>query len=341
MVLVVVAAACGGDETAETTTAGPTTTAASTTTTAPTTTTTEPTTTTTEQGPVAPLTGLPVDDEAALSRPALILKIDNHPDGRPQVGIGSADLVFDVRAEGVTRFMAVFNSTVPDVVGPVRSSRTSDFDIISGFDYPLYGSSGGNDHVVRGLADLPIQAVTATTRREYFRDASRSGPHNLFVRPADLLALANEQVGVPQPWFTYLTDGTLPPTAVPVDGEVTVAFTGGPTAGFSWDEGRQGWLRTQSGSPHLTADGTQIAPANVVIMETSYGVSPADAGSPEVRSTGSGAVVVLTAGHAVAGTWGRATASDKPTLLDAGGDPISLTPGQTWILYPEPGQTSY
>ena len=99
--------------------------------------TTESTTTTTvAPGPPAPLTGLPVADEAAAKRPALILKIDNSdgpgcPDtARPQIGLNQADIVIEELVEGITRFMAVFQSNIPDTVGPIRSARSSDVDLL-------------------------------------------------------------------------------------------------------------------------------------------------------------------------------------------------------------------
>jgi hypothetical protein len=292
-------------------------------------------------GPAAPLTGMPGDGVAGLDRPALVLKIDNHRRARPQVGLDEADIVFDLRAEGVTRFAAVFHSNTPETVGPIRSSRTSDFDLLRGLDSPLYGSSGGNQNVMAGLQGVPAHALTNQTRREYFRDGSRPAPHNLFIHPADLYDLAPGETTGPSPWFEYRSaSDPLPSTATRVSGPVTVAFTGGPKVGLTWDPGDGGWLRTQDGQPHLTADGDQLAPANVVIMVTTYGTSAADAASPEVRSTGSGELFVLTAGQVVTGTWERKTATDKPVLRDDDGDPIRLTPGQTWVLYPQAGQTT-
>ena len=191
------------------------------------------------------------------------------------------------------------------------------------------------------LRRLPVTAVTNQSRREYFRGGEFSAPHNLYANASDLFALAPADPTPPQPWFAFRgADDDLSSTAVPFTGEAKIAFRDGPTTGFSWDANLGAWPRTQSGQPHLTVSGVQIAPANVVIMETTYGVSAADPVSPELRSTGSGALTVLTDGHSISGTWERANATDKPTLLDADGQPIALTPGQTWVLYPEAGQTT-
>lgn len=292
-------------------------------------------------GPVAPLTGLPVGD-ADLDRAALVVKVDNHPRARPQTGLDRADIVFDLRAEGITRFAAVFHSQIPDPVGPVRSSRTSDFDLLRGLDNPLYASSGANDHVASGLRSLPIVELTNRTRGEYFRDFDRPAPHNLYVNGSDLYALAPDDLPVPEPWFRYRAAGDgLPATATVATGPVSIAFTGSPRVTHAWDVAVGGWLRTQDGAPHLTVAGDQLAPENVVIFVTDYGTSPADPISPEVRSTGGGRLVVLTEGHIIVGTWARPAAEDKPLLLDGDGAEIALTPGRTWVLMPEAGQVGF
>ncbi|MCP5034233.1 MAG: DUF3048 domain-containing protein [Actinomycetia bacterium] len=291
-------------------------------------------------GPVAPLTGAPSQSGTDLDHPALAVKIDNHVQARPQVGLDQADLVFDLRAEGVTRFMAVFHSQIPETVGPVRSSRTSDFDLLRGLDNPIYASSGGNAHVMGGVASLPIHSLTNHTRGEYYRWASRPAPHNLFVDPGDLLALVSSD-RAPTPWFSYRQEGQpLPSSAIEAPDGVRVDFTNTPTVDFAWSEEGAGWLRSQDGSPHLSVDGEQLAPENVVIMITTYGVSAADANSPEVRSTGSGPALVLTDGHVIAATWHRSSATDKPLVIDEEGSELLLTPGRTWVLYPEAGQVS-
>jgi hypothetical protein len=337
-VAALVVAGCSGSKPQATTTTVETTTS----TTVATTTTAAPTTTAVP-APVAPLTGLPPAAGVDLSRPALVVKIDNHPDARPQAGLDVADIVFDIRAEGVTRFFTVFHSQTPDPVGPVRSSRTSDFDLLKGFDHPLYASSGGNDYVMRNVPDLPVQAVTNYTRNEYYRDKSRSAPHNLFVKASDLWALSGGP-SPPKPWFAYrAANEAVPASAVDATGTITINFTGGPVTAFTWDPNPnvKGWARTMDGKLHKVADGTQIAPENVVVLETTYRTSPADAKSPEVVSVGSGKAVVLTAGKIIVGTWSRPSATSKPVLTDTSGAPIALTPGRTWVEMPEAGQTHY
>src|SRR6478752_1971664 len=100
--------------------------------------------------PVAPLTGLtPVGDEvAAINRPALAIKIDNSPPALPQDGVNQTDVVVEIMVEGISRLMAVYNSHDAGSVGPTRSARHSDPDILALFGRPLFGWSGANDEVI-------------------------------------------------------------------------------------------------------------------------------------------------------------------------------------------------
>ncbi|MEZ5342336.1 MAG: DUF3048 C-terminal domain-containing protein [Acidimicrobiales bacterium] len=108
-----------------------------------------------------------------------------------------------------------------------------------------------------------------------------------------------------------------------------------PIVTHTWDDATKGGSELQDGRPHTTIEGDQLAPENVVIMETVYVQSPADAISPELVSVGSGKAFVLTDGHAIEGTWERETAESPPVLLDSEGTPVLLTPGRTWVLFPE------
>jgi len=96
---------------------------------------------------VNPLTGLPNTDPSTLNRPAMVVKIDNHPSARPQLGINQADIIFEENVEKLTRLAAVFQSEGADPVGPIRSGRFQDINLLSSLIKPLFVWSGGNEQV--------------------------------------------------------------------------------------------------------------------------------------------------------------------------------------------------
>lgn len=133
----------------------------------------------------APLTGLP---GTVPDRPAVIAKIDNSPAGRPQRGLNAADIVFEEQVEGgLTRFAAVFHSQTA-VVGPIRSTRTTDISFINAFGGPALLYSGANrmvDSIIMGQDT--ILNYSAARSSGYWRDSSRRIPHNLFTDSASFV----------------------------------------------------------------------------------------------------------------------------------------------------------
>ena len=95
-----------------------------------------------------------------LERPALAVKIDNVTRAHPQSGVNVADVVYEEIVEGgVTRLVALFQSSSADMVGPVRSARTSDPPLLAGFDHPLFAYSGANRGTRTELAESTITDV--------------------------------------------------------------------------------------------------------------------------------------------------------------------------------------
>jgi hypothetical protein len=332
-VAAVVAAGCGGGgggDDAEPTTTAPATTSTSTTTTAA------------PEPPKAPLTGQPVTDPAVLSRPTLLVKINN-ADGqkcdvraRPQVGLNQADIVYEEVVEGgITRFMAAFHSVIPETVGPVRSARSSDIDLIEQFNVPLFAWSGNNGGVGAELSSVKDRYVavghSSSTGGLYYRDnaGGRCAPSNLFVHPAELYGAVQGQGQAPSPVFQYRATGeAMSATAVPVAG---VKLKSDVDTAFVWNPATSSWDRFQRRTRHLAAGDIQLSPQNLVILDCEYQTSAADARSPEAVTIGEGAAHVYMDGKVVEGTWKRESAQAPWTLTDTTGAPIKLNPGQTWV----------
>jgi hypothetical protein len=295
--------------------------------------------------PAAPLTGVPVSDPAVLTRPAIIFKVDNadakncDDNARPQVGINQADVVFEILVEGITRFMAVFQSQIPGLVEPIRSARSSDPDLLRAFGKPLFGWSGNNGNVQNDLDAIGKFYVnvghSSSLGSSYYRDKDRCAPHNLVVSPKELLDQAAGDGQVPAPIFSYRKKGEpAPANAAPVGG---IEITTGGNVVFAWNATTSSWDRYQRGTLHTDSDKQAISPPNVLVLVTKY-VDSSTAGSPEAVTVGEGAAYILTDGKAIAGTWKRAANTDAWTLLDEAGKPVALTPGRTWVSLARGGQ---
>lgn len=305
--LALVAAACsGGDDDAAPTT--PPTTAAPTTTTTTTTTATTTTTTTTVPAPEVvlrmPLTGEPIEDAAEIpDRPALAIKLDNHPRSHPQAGLNEADIVFEEIVEFGTRFAAVFHTQDSDPVGPVRSGRSQDVGILSSLDQPLFGWSGGNAGVRATIRQSSMIDLDAGFSPGYYRRSGRGGaPHNLYTSTEALWLSTPEDFRLPPQQFPYLgLDDELEGDEATV---VTLSMDG-LNIRWDYDEETGLYLRSERGSPHRTEFSGQVSTDNVVVMAVEYQRSQADPRSPEAQLVGSGPVVVFSRGIVRSGYWVR------------------------------------
>ncbi|CAL9491932.1 hypothetical protein SUDANB95_03235 [Actinosynnema sp. ALI-1.44] len=259
------------------------------------------------------------------SRPSVpgvyAVKIDNAPAARPQTGLAAADVVYVEPVEGgLTRFAAVY-SKPPEVVGPVRSARETDLELLAQHGTPVLAHSGS----APALEPLLERSGLVRARPEdapaaYYRDETRPIPHNLYVRPRDL----PEPAAAPR---------DTPPTGpAPPGGRPTTTWdVTYPSARFGlvWDGG---WTITADGEP---LQGVRAANVVVQRVSTRTGVAVEDASgspSPVVVTVGSGPAVLLRDGLAFEGvTWTRPTASD-PTRLTAGGAEVPPAPGPTWVF---------
>jgi Protein of unknown function (DUF3048) N-terminal domain/Protein of unknown function (DUF3048) C-terminal domain len=276
---------------------------------------------------------MPIADEAHSLRPALVVKIDNHPQARPQFGLNLADIVFEENVEKLTRFAAIFQSQDSNRVGPIRSGRTQDVALLASYNAPLFAWSGGNGNVTRAINDSDMISLSPSTtagKGGFFRDQrnNEDSEHTLYSSTPTLYTFTPIYAPAPQQQFTYRApDAAF--NAEPATG-VDLAMDG-VKVNWTWDAGTANYLRFQGGKPHNDAELGQVNAVNVVVLEVDYQPSPADARSPEAQTIGTGVAYVFTGGVLVKGTWTRADPLSPFTLTDSSGVEIGLTPGRTWV----------
>ena len=286
---------------------------------------------------IYPLLGTPATDAAATTRPALVAKIDNHPAARPQTGLNKADIVFEENVEALTRFAAVFHSQGSDPVGPLRSGRTQDIDILGSFNKPLFGWSGGNSLVTRAVNNSDLVNVGYSASRGkggYYRAKDRKIPHNLYAKTTNLWTLAPKDAVAPQQQFTYRGNSDAKPaTSTAIDGAKVSMYN--VKVYWKWDAATGNFMRFSENlkrelEPHMADDG-QVNTKNVLVLYVTYVRSKADRKSPNALTTGKGTGFVLTDGGLIPINWVRANRLNPFTITDASGTVVRMTPGRTWV----------
>lgn len=275
----------------------------------------------------SPFTGEPV---TTLGR-VLAVKIDNIAAARPPTGLTSADLVYVLPVEGgLSRILAVFSSRFPPVIGPVRSAREDDLELLAQFGRPAFAYSGATPRLLPFVQRARTVDLYAGRAGGYFRDPRRVAPHNLYARTGQLLAEAPSASQARDIGFRF--------GPAPAGGRAIRSFPVSYAAAafaFNWSASEGRWLVVMDGKPAQAAEGGQLGAPTVVVQYTKVRTSRfLEAGSrpPYAESTGSGAAVVLRDGRAYDARWSRPAPDDGTTFTTTSGHPMTFARGQVWIV---------
>jgi hypothetical protein len=270
--------------------------------------------------------------------PVLVVKIDDTYQAHPQIGLDEADVVYIEQVEGgLTRLAAVFSSVIPAQIGPVRSARISDIDILAQYGHVAFAYSGAQSKLLpvihaANLQDLGAQRESSTI---YVRDETRYAPVNLILR-ADLLMARLKEDSVPidvsksMGWDFAL--------AAPVGGTSVISVkVKWPANSYTatWSSTQSRWLLFQNDKPDLAADGKQLGPTTLAIQMVSItpsayhdkfgGVTPFSA------TVGQGEGFILRDGNSYPAKWSRPSATSGTTWTQVDGSPLPFAPGQIWV----------
>ncbi|MGC0386421.1 DUF3048 domain-containing protein [Streptomyces sp. SAI-129] len=265
--------------------------------------------------------------------PVLAVKVDNVRAARPQTGLEAADVVYAEPVEaGLSRLMAIYATKLPASVGPVRSARESDLELLGQFDRPVLAFSGAQRKLLPLIDKAPLRAEPPGEDSDaYVREADRQAPHNLYLRPGELLPEPSGKAALTT-GFTY----GKAPAGGRAEPSHTVRY---PSASFTftWSGSRDRWLVSLDGDPARTADGGRLAPATVVVQHVKVRESDfrdfRGSNSPYVESVGSGQAEVLRDGRAYEATWKRGADTDGTTFTTGDGKPLNFAEGQVWVVF--------
>ncbi|MEU7577170.1 DUF3048 domain-containing protein [Streptomyces sp. NPDC041068] len=264
----------------------------------------------------------------------LAVKIDNVRPARPHTGLDAADLVYVEQVEaGLSRLMAVYASRLPPAIGPVRSARETDIELLRQFDRPVLAFSGAQSKLLPLIDDAPVRAVPPgkAPRDAYYRGGGKPAPHNLFLRP-DALKVSPRAGALESAGIRF---GPKPAGGTP-ETRRTVRF---PAARFTFDwveyEGR--WRITMDGERARTSGGKELSASTVVVQYAKVRPSRfhdrSGNVSPFTETVGEGKARVLREGRAYDARWKRTTAEDGTEFTTADGKPLPFAKGQVWVVY--------
>ena len=271
----------------------------------------------------------------------LVVKIDDTVSARPQIGIDRADVVYIEQVEGgLTRLAAVFSSEIPTLIGPIRSARISDIDILAQYGRVVFAYSGAQSRMlpVISAANLNDYGAQRQSPTIYTRDESRTSPTDMVLR-ADLLLEKVRSDGreIAKSRSVGWSFGDLPEGGTAItDAKVTW-----PASSYEvkWSSEEERWLIFNNGVPNMSASGVQHGPTTVVIQTVE--ILPSEYGdkfggvTPFSKTVGSGTGFVLRDGRCFPATWSRPDELSGTTWRALDGSEIAFARGQVWIALTE------
>lgn len=262
--------------------------------------------------------------------PGLVVKVDASSSARPHVGIKLADLVYVEPVEGgITRMAAVYWRNRPGAVGPVRSARQTDIQLLAQFKRPVLTYSGNAPRLNPLLNQAPLIRATPTTRPgAFYRAGGRPSPHNLFVNPKKL----PRTKPVPSPlWYGKAPKGGKRIKHMPVRYRSA-------SYDFRWSGKSDSWVVHQDGRPLTTKGQGAVRTATVIVQRVDIvrGLGIIDTAgdlSPVAKTTGKGKATVLRDGKAYAAKWSRPNPKRETVYRIARNNKrIPFAPGGAWIM---------
>jgi hypothetical protein len=295
-----------------------------------------------------PLTGIDAAGVAPelLARPALSIKIENSKDARPQDNLDQADVVFEEYVEsGISRLVAIFHSDVPETLGPIRSMRPMDRDIMGSFKGPLIFSGAQGRFIAETRSTGQAMIAQDIGSYGFYRTSGRSAPHNLHGRTADFFEQSEDLPAPPQQWsFAYPAETA----TAQVEGEpaarIDIRMSGWAQPDWKWDADAGVWMRYEDTTPHVTMDGTQLYANNVLVLWVKIEYTSNNGGSAVPRTIvvkDNGTGWLASGDKYIEVAWSKAGQFDPFVVTTTDGEPVTFLPGKTWVeLVPEGGDVS-
>ena len=276
---------------------------------------------------------------AGENKQILVVKIDDTNAAHPQIGVEDADLVYVEQVEGgLTRLAAIYTSKLPPLIGPIRSARISDIELLAQFGRVGFAYSGAQSKMRPVIAEANLENLSAERNPPsiYGKDPNRIGPVDMILKPELLLerANANPKIRIETATASVFAFGDAP------KGETNTAIAKikWPSAKYElrWDSANEKWLIYFNEKPNMAANGEHLYADTAIIQIVS--ITPSIYGdkfgeiTPFSKTTGSGKAVMLRDGFSYQISWQRNLETDVTTWKSEDGGVANFKPGRTWIF---------
>lgn len=295
-----------------------------------------------------PLTGELFSESESASwkdiRPLGVM-VNNYVDARPQSGLIYADLVYEIVAEGgITRFLAFYNATIPEKIGPVRSAREYYLVLVKELGDAMIMHIGWSPQALTAIETWPVRSL-GRGGGTFWRDNPRNVAieHTAYVNGVDLLETAAilGWEGIREFDVYKFKDDSKGYSGAATSSNVSIDFwyQGDYSAIWAYDAATNSYLRSMgydaNGAPIPHKDqetGQQISIKNLIVQfADESGIIGDDKSRLEYQLVGSGDGLVFLDGKVIPVTWSKADRDARTMFYDKDGKEVEFNRGKFWI----------
>lgn len=300
-----------------------------------------------------PLTGETEDSDLSAVRPYAVM-VNNIIVAQPQVGIGKADWIYELEAEGgITRMMALYThlQDVPNI-GSVRSLRPYFLSLAMAYDAVMLHAGGSEDAYADCEAyqwdHLDGVRDPAAASAVFYRDPNRTAngvEHSLFLH-ADQVPAYAEQIGFranhPEGYQTALAFSDASASqCIESASSVQVKLSESKTTSFTFHSETGKYTGFQYGSDYIDgADGEPVQFSNLLVLFTQIQDSHDELGHISVNVVGSGTGYYFTGGKCLSIHWSRDSVNAPFCYTAQDGTPLTFEPGKTYCAFTSADQNT-
>lgn len=301
---------------------------------------------------INPLTGQTVPDPDILDRRPMVIKITNFPRGtRPQWGLTLADHVYEYYLEDeLTRFIGIYYGNDANRVGPIRSARPFDEQIIRAYK-GIFAFAYADDRLIEFWEDTDIEKFLFFEGPDNCPPMCRIGSENdyntLYTDTRELMVYSQDR---------SFSHGRQDLKGLRFEPETMVTFGGGkasqleirysPSSYNYWeyDPVTLRYYRWQDADRRAEGDeiyeplfdsltAQQVHADNLIVLMApiAYFFKSNSTEIYDIQLIGQGEAFALREGKIFGVQWQRPHKDSLLTITFPNGTPFPLRPGNTWF----------
>jgi hypothetical protein len=280
-----------------------------------------------------------------LNHKPLGVMINNANPARPQAGISKADLVYEIVAEGgITRFLAIFYSELPEKVGPIRSVREYYLVIVKELGDSMLMHIGYSPQALQKIKEWNVLSL-GLAGADFYRD-NRGNPeiateHTAFANSKDLFNFG-KSVNYDQPlnlkaWkFNESFDSTNLLEAKNI--QIDFWYEGDYSGFFKFDSSRNEYIRYSgltNNNPQILIDDltkSEVRVKNVIVQfAEEFPIPNDDKNRLDYQMVGTGKALIFRDGYVINGSWKKDSLNDRTLFYNSMNQEVEFNRGKIWV----------